>query len=97
MAQKKSQRLEDQLATVVFHVDKEAHITVKKELCLECDKKPCLAVCPAGNYTWDEEENQLIFNFEGCLECGTCKFICSLDAIVWSYPRGGFGVSYSWG
>jgi hypothetical protein len=27
----------------------------------------------------------------------TCRFVCPLDAIEWSYPRGGFGVAYMWG
>ena len=89
--------LEDKLATVKFEIDKEAHIVVKKELCAECPTRPCLSACPAGNYEWEEGGDQLVFNYEGCLECGTCRFICSLDAIDWSYPRGGFGVRYLWG
>ena len=93
----KEVKIEDKLATVVFHIDKEAHITVKKELCPDCPGKPCLTACPAGNYTWNEDSDPLVYNYEGCLECGTCRFICSLDAIDWSYPRGGFGVSYRWG
>ena len=97
MKKERSQYLEDKLATLTFHIDKEAHIKVKKDLCLKCTDKPCLSICPAGNYTWEVTGNQLIFNYEGCLECGTCKFVCPLDAIQWSYPRGGFGVSYNWG
>ena len=89
--------IEDKLARVKFNIDKEPHITVKKELCSRCEGKPCLTSCPAENYTWGEEKDELMFNYEGCMECGTCRFICPLDAIEWSYPRGGFGVSYKWG
>jgi len=89
--------IDEKLSRVTFNIAKEAHIIVKKELCSRCAGKPCLSSCPAENYTWNEETGELIFNYEGCLECGTCRFICPLDAIDWSYPRGGCGVSYKWG
>ncbi len=89
--------IDEKLACVTFNIDKEAHITVEKETCSRCPTRPCLSACPADNYTWNEEKEELIFNYEGCLECGTCRFICPLDAIDWSYPRGGFGVSFKWG
>jgi len=90
-------RLEAYLATVKFEIDRDAHIVVKGELCRDCAGRPCIPACPAGNYEWDDGQDRLIFNHEGCLECGTCRFICPLDAIDWSYPRGGFGVRYLWG
>jgi ferredoxin like protein len=90
-------RLEANLATVNFEIDKDAHIVVKEELCRDCANRPCIPACPAGNYEWDDGAGRLIFNYEGCLECGTCRFVCPLDAIDWSYPRGGCGVRYLWG
>lgn len=87
--------IEDRLATLIFHVDKEAHITVRKEQCVKCVERPCLTICPANNYEWDREKGQLVFSYEGCLECGSCRFMC--EAIEWSYPRGGFGVTYRCG
>jgi ferredoxin like protein len=39
----------------------------------------------------------LIFSYEGCLECGTCKMVCSLQAVNWSYPKQGNGVLYRFG
>ena len=89
--------MDGKLARVVFNIDREPHITVDKDRCGDCPDRPCLSACPAENYTWDEGSDALVFNFEGCLECGTCRFICPLDAISWSYPRGGFGVAYRWG
>lgn len=94
---KHREAIEAKLARVKIERDKEAHILVKKELCPDCPTRPCIPACPAANYEWDEATDQLIFNYEGCLECGTCRFICPLDAIDWSYPRGGFGVRYLWG
>jgi ferredoxin like protein len=89
--------IEEKLSRVTFNIDKEPHIAVRKEHCARCETKPCLSACPAENYTWNEGNDELIFNYEGCMECGTCRFFCPLDAIDWSYPRGGFGVSYKWG
>jgi len=88
--------LDDKLATLVFHISPEAHITVDKERCRSCEKKPCL-ICPAACYQWDEGGNALIYNHEGCLECGTCRLICPLDAVTWSYPQKGRGVVYRHG
>ncbi|MBU1670041.1 MAG: 4Fe-4S dicluster domain-containing protein [Actinobacteria bacterium] len=89
--------IDEKLSHVAFDIDAEAHITVKKERCGECRPRPCLSACPAENYTWNEAKDELLFNYEGCLECGTCRFVCPLDAIEWSYPRGGFGVRYRYG
>jgi len=94
---KHREAIEAKLAKVKIEKDKEAHILVKKEVCTDCPTRPCIPACPAGNYEWEESEGKLTFNYEGCLECGTCRFICPLDAIDWSYPRGGFGVRYLWG
>jgi ferredoxin like protein len=89
--------VDEKLALVSFELDRDAHITVRKELCKACHTRPCLIICAAENYRWDEEGDCLIFNCEGCLECGACRLICPRDAIVLSYPRGGHGVRYRFG
>jgi ferredoxin like protein len=90
-------KVDDKLGTTIFRIDPEAHITIQKEICIGCEIKPCLTACPAENYKWDDANNAMIFNHEGCLECGTCKMICSLRAIKWLYPKNGNGVSYRFG
>jgi ferredoxin like protein len=94
---KNSPTVDEKLTHVVFELDRNPHITVKKELCRACTSRPCLYICAAENYKWDEEGDALIFNHEGCLECGACRIICPQDAIDWSYPRGGYGVRYRFG
>jgi ferredoxin like protein len=89
--------VDEKLAQVTFDIDQNAHITVEKELCKACTSKPCLIICAAENYKWDEEGDALIFNYEGCLECGACRIVCPRDAVDWSYPRGGYGVRYRFG
>lgn len=88
-------RLDVKLDTVTFKVDREPHIVIRQELCLTCEGHPCTIVCPAGLYVW--EEDQLVHNCEGCLECGSCRAICPLGALDWRYPLGGYGVRYRWG
>ena len=89
--------VDDKLALVIFDVDPNAHITVEQKLCGQCETKPCLIICAAENYKWDHERDALIFNHEGCLECGACRLICPRGAIDWSYPRNGHGVRYRFG
>ncbi len=88
--------VEERLALNRFEIYKEPHIIVDKEKCMECRNKPCINACPAGLYTLDEQ-GRLQFNYEGCLECGTCRLICPHGAVKWNYPPGGFGVHYQFG
>ena len=97
MSGKKNLSVDEKMATVKLKVDKDAHIIVKKELCRDCSTRPCLVICTAENYQWDEKKGELIFNYEGCLECGACRIICPRDAIECSYPKGGYGVKYRFG
>jgi len=97
MTGKSSLSIDERMATVKFKIDKQAHITVRKKCCKTCTTRPCLTICTAENYQWDEKRDDLIFNYEDCLECGTCRIICPHDAIDWSYPRGGYGVKYRFG
>jgi ferredoxin like protein len=71
-----------------------SHIEIDNEICRkECKTKACLFVCPASVYT-QTESGDIMADFAGCLECGTCKAACSPKALHWEYPRGGFGVIY---
>jgi ferredoxin like protein len=68
--------------------EKEAHIVINKEICAQCQDKPCLIVCPAALYKLDA----------GCLECGTCRVVCKNKGIIkWEYPKGTFGVNFRYG
>jgi ferredoxin like protein len=97
MSGKSNMTVDEKMATVKIKIDKNAHITVNHELCKACTSRPCLIICTAENYKWDEKKNDLIFNYEGCLECGACRLICPEDAIDWAYPQGGHGVKFRFG
>ena len=87
--------LEDRMASVIIQKDTNPHITVDSSACTECSNRQCIISCPAGNYEWNEQDGSIIFNHEGCLECGTCRYIC--DSVEWSYPSHGMGVRFRWG
>ena len=78
----------------VFKLDKEPHIVIDREVCRAvCTKKVCLTVCPADLYELNNE-GDVVVNWEGCLECGTCLICCDERALTWHYPRSQFGVQY---
>ena len=89
--------LDKRLALVSFNKDPEPFIVVDTKLCQQCEKKPCLYICPAQVYTW---QDQLNYNTEGCMETGACLIVChkiGAKAISWKYPSGGKGVSFKLG
>ena len=89
--------IEAKLGLDVFALDKQPHIVVDQEVCrTRCGRRACLTACPAHLYTLGPQ-GEITLNFEGCLECGTCKLACPEGALNWSYPRGGFGVQYRLG
>jgi len=84
--------VDDKLALDLFHVDKDAHITVNQEVCAKCPHRLCTYLCPVENYKL--EDGKIVFSWEGCLECCTCRIVCDQGALTWDYPRGGFGITY---
>lgn len=85
-------RLEDILQSDVWNVDERPHILVDYTKCEKCNAKPCIYLCPAGCYTLAGD--RVVFSYEGCVECGTCRVVCPMDAITWNYPRSGHGIMY---
>ena len=85
---------EEKLLTVRHTVHMTPHIAIDGEKCISC-MKPCLYFCPAGCFL--AEGDGIKFQYEGCLECGTCRIMCHEEAIEWNYPLGGYGVSIRMG
>lgn len=78
-----------------YTIDREPHIILDPQVCVDCDNRGCANSCPARCYTWSEEEKKMTFVHDSCLECGTCYVVCHRGAFTrWRYPRGGFGVAY---
>ena len=63
---------------------------------IDCEAKPCTFCCPASCYT-KEGDGSVTLITDGCLECGTCRVICSKENVQWEYPRGGYGILFKFG
>lgn len=86
----------DKLLRTRFVVDSGTpHISVDTSLCAECVEEACVTVCPVQCY--QKENEKLIFSWENCAECGSCRVVCCKGAVTWEYPRGGFGVCFRFG
>lgn len=83
----------ERLNTVHFDVDDTPHIAVDGDKCTDCDGHACLTFCPAQCFT-PRADGGIDYYYVGCLECGTCLLLCSEEAVRWSYPVGGAGISY---
>jgi len=90
--------IESKLGLDVFQIDGEQpHIRINQEICqTRCTIRYCLHICPANLYTLNEK-GEVVVDYEGCLECGTCLIACREDALTWHYPRAGYGVQYRFG
>jgi ferredoxin like protein len=88
---------DDKLGLVRFKVDEHnPHIVLNEDYGDEKEIRLLTMACPAGLYGF--EDGKLSFNYEGCLECGTCRVLSDGKAIKsWNYPRGAKGVEYHFG
>ncbi len=90
--------LEDKLFLNRYETDKHPHLRIiDREICLKCESRPCTYICPARVYVWNEKDRIIETAYEGCVECGTCRYGCAHDNIDWRNPRGGFGIMYKYG
>ncbi len=91
--------LDDLLMVDKFDVDEEnAHIVVRDlapEDMMEFHKLEL--ACPAGLYKRDAKGTG-IFDYAGCLECGSCRILCG-DTIIekWEFPQNASGIEYRYG
>ena len=91
--------LERKLALDTYNVDPtRAHIRIiDHDVCLQCERQQCINCCPAACYA-PQPDGRVLFSYEGCVECGTCRIVCcEFHNVEWTYPRGGYGVQYRFG
>ena len=75
------------------------HIKIKDAaLCSnECASQSCTFICPAACYKAEGNRTVTLIT-DGCLECGSCRVICSEHSnVAWDYPRGGHGILFKFG
>lgn len=92
-----AENVDAKLSVDKFYVDEEtAHIELTDNPSVEEFNKLVLA-CPASLYRYGES-GEMLFDYAGCLECGTCRVICGNTIIKkWQYPLGTMGIEYRWG
>lgn len=80
-----------------FYVDEgHPHIVLNEHIAPTLFQQLIMA-CPAGLYRWDEK-GQFLFDYAGCLECGTCRVLCGESLLAkWEYPVGSQGIEYRHG
>jgi ferredoxin like protein len=93
-------KVEEKLFQNRYRVDAgRPHISIiDPERCAdECRTQQCTVCCPAGCYT-REGNGRVVLITDGCLECGTCRVICTeFRNVEWDYPRGGYGILFKFG
>ena len=90
-------KTDEKLTKNFFREDRDSHIAIRVELCRRCEFAACVQACPAALYERDPETGEAKVEFAGCLECGTCRYVCPHGAVTWRPPKGGFGVQYRYG
>ena len=89
--------IEDKLGHNVFHVDGDAHIQVNEDYGDQGLIDRLIMACPAKLYS-KREDGTVEFNYEGCLECGTCRVLAGGRIIKsWDHPIGGMGIVFRQG
>ena len=89
-------KITEKLAIDAFKNDRETHILLDQTICHTCKERFCIYACPANLYSLNEKE-EMVVEFAGCLECGTCMIACIYGSVQWKYPRSEFGVQYRFG
>ena len=92
--------IEDRLYANKYTDHEENHLGVKVEGFCEdrCDTYDCVSVCPANVWRNEGDEDGVpMIAYENCLECGSCRFACQYDNVVWEWPENGSGMTYKFG
>lgn len=90
--------IDDKLGLLRFNADKSyKHITVNEDYADDKEVDRVIMACPAKLYS-RSNEGKVLFNHEGCLECGTCRVLSGGKVIAtWNHPNGGMGVNFRQG
>ncbi len=89
--------IDKKLYTLKYSPDTKSHLKPDNDQCRTCVSKNCTHICPACVYEWNVEKQEIIVNYENCLECGACRIACEKKCIEWQYPSGTKGVTFKQG
>ncbi len=94
---RETKKIEEKIACNAIKNDATSHITLKQDICKDCKERFCIYACPGHLYSLSEETGEMVVEYAGCLECGTCRIVCSYGSVTWDYPAGDYGVQYRYG
>jgi ferredoxin like protein len=67
-----------------------------KSKCTGCGK--CAKICPMELWSMKKGKALIAKDYaKKCVECGSCWLVCNFNAIDFSYPKGGTGVTWEYG
>ncbi|MDR3564826.1 MAG: 4Fe-4S ferredoxin [Negativicutes bacterium] len=90
--------LDAKIELIAFQADDSCqHVTISSlDECGKCQQKPCLDLCPSQVFRWNYiADDPILVFYKQCIECGACRLVC--PNIVFTYPRGGYGVIFRQG
>ncbi|MBP8979762.1 MAG: 4Fe-4S dicluster domain-containing protein [Syntrophobacterales bacterium] len=88
--------LKAKLGLDVFKPGGPPHIRIREGREGDPRLRKMTTICPAGLYG-ETEGGKVSLTVDGCLECGTCRLVCSPEVLSWEYPEGGTGVQFRYG
>ena len=91
-----SELLKKKLGLDVFKPGGAPHIAIRPGREKDPRLLQAVRICPAGLYS-KTDTGDVALNIDGCLECGTCRYVCSVEVLDWHYPEGGTGVQFRFG
>jgi len=50
-------------------------------VCQQCEEAPCIAVCPVGALSIDEELNRVVVAYDKCIRCKLCVTACPFGSM----------------
>ena len=94
MENNEKKSIQNKLTSVKYNCANKTHLVINQEICANCKEKTCTFICPANVYTKNENIDEIVVQYENCLECGACRIACPKKNIQWEYPSSGSGVIY---
>lgn len=91
-----SESLKTKLGLDVFKPGGVPHIAIKTGMERDPRLLQAARICPAGLYG-KTDNGDVVLSIDGCLECGTCRYVCGSEVLDWQYPEGGTGVQFRFG
>jgi len=91
--------IEDRLYANKYTDHEDSHLGVfEDDVCLDCEVYDCVSVCPANVWRNEGDEGDVpLIAYENCLECGSCRWACPYDNVIWENPPNGSGMTFRFG